>query len=106
VSVVLDGTFATAESVRRAEQLAVQRRALFLAVECVCSPEVARARIERRLAEGRDASEARPELHRVQQARWEPWPETTTQLQVNTEQPIHEQVTQLTKTLGPLLAPD
>jgi uncharacterized protein len=58
VSVVLDGTFSTVDSVQHTRSVAKHPRAVFLAVECVCPPEVARERIERRLAEGRDASEA------------------------------------------------
>jgi aminoglycoside phosphotransferase family enzyme/predicted kinase len=92
VSVVLDGTFSTVDSVLEARGIATHPRAGFLAVECVCSPDVAHQRIERRLAEGRDASEARPELHAVQKSRWEPWPESISQIRVDTEQPLDEQI--------------
>lgn len=100
VPVVLDGTFSTVAGIQEAKRVATHLRSRFLAVECVCSPQVARQRIERRLAEGRDASEVRPELHAVQRSRWEPRPESIPQIQVDTEQPLAEQVRQVVQTLA------
>ena len=100
VSVVLDGTFSTVQEVRRAQQLAADPRAIFFAIECVCRPEVARERIARRLAAGRDASEARPEIHDVQQQRWEHWPADFRQSRVDTEQPLDKQVQQIVDQLA------
>lgn len=95
ISVVLDGTFSTIESVRRAQSLVEQPRSRFLAVECVCSPTVAAERIGRRLAAGGDASEARPEMHAIQRARWEAWPANVPQVKVDTEEPQDRQLTTL-----------
>lgn len=100
VSVVFDGTFSTGHGVRRAQQIAADPRAIFFALECVCRPEVARERIARRLAAGRDASEARPELHDIQQQRWEPWPAGIPQSRVDTEQPLDNQVQQIVDQLA------
>jgi aminoglycoside phosphotransferase family enzyme/predicted kinase len=99
VSVVLDGTFSTVDSVLETSAIAEHPRAVFLAVECVCPPEVARGRIERRLAAGRDASEARPELHEIQRSRWESWPEALPQIQVDTRQPLAQQASCVTAAL-------
>jgi aminoglycoside phosphotransferase family enzyme/predicted kinase len=99
VSVVLDGTFSTVDSVLETSAIAERPRAVFLAVECVCPPEVARGRIERRLAAGRDASEARPELHEIQRSRWESWPEALPQIQVDTRQPLAQQASCVTAAL-------
>jgi hypothetical protein len=68
VSVVLDGTFRAPSQRARAVQLAQQFGAQIHFVFCRCSPEVARARIARRLASGAGASDARPEMHDRQQA--------------------------------------
>ncbi len=91
-SVVLDGTFSTPDILRQAQAVARASNSALLAVECVCRPEVARERIVRRLAEGHDASDARPEIHDLQRLRWEAWPADVPQVRVDTEQPLIEQV--------------
>jgi aminoglycoside phosphotransferase family enzyme/predicted kinase len=95
VSVVLDGTFSTLDLLSQARATASDTKGLFLAVECVCRPEVAQARIRARLAEGRDESEARPEVHQLQLARWENWPSEVPQVRVDTEQTLERQVEQV-----------
>jgi hypothetical protein len=95
VSVVLDGTFSTIGSLDQAQSVAVDPSSTFLAIECVCLPEIARERISRRLAAGHDASDARPEVHDVQRNRWEAWPADIPQVRVNTEQPLQQQVEQV-----------
>jgi predicted kinase len=92
ISVVLDGTFSTVDAVNDAKQLAVEPDRQFLAIECVCRPEVARGRISRRLKEGRDASEARPEIHDLQRVRWEPWEREVPQMRIDTEETLERQV--------------
>jgi aminoglycoside phosphotransferase family enzyme/predicted kinase len=106
ISVVLDGTFLTVEGLRRAQSLVTQPRGRFLAVECTCSPEVAEQRIGRRLAAGRDASEARPEMHAIQRARWEAWPSEVPQVTLDTEQPLEQQVEQVLTPLRSLIKSD
>jgi uncharacterized protein len=95
ISVVLDGTFSSRDAVRKAHRLAADSQYRFLAVECFCREEVARARIGRRLAQGRDASEARPEIHDQQRRQWETWPADTPQVRIDTEQPLTAQVEQV-----------
>lgn len=95
ISVVLDGTFSTLEQLKTAAALAVDPRSKFLAIECVCRPEIARERIGRRLATGNDASDARPEVHDMQRLRWEAWPADVAQVRVDTEQPLPQQVEQV-----------
>jgi predicted kinase len=94
-SVVVDGTFSTGHELRRGNCLAIDPRSVFLAVECFCRPEVARERIRRRMEEGRDASDARPEVHEIQRTRWEAWPADISQVRINTEQPLPTQVEQV-----------
>jgi aminoglycoside phosphotransferase family enzyme/predicted kinase len=95
IAVVLDGTFSTTAMLDRARQLATDPRSEFLAIECVCRPEVACERISRRLAEGQDVSDARPELHEIQRMRWETWPPDFSQVCIDTEQPLPRQVEQV-----------
>ncbi len=95
ISVVLDGTFSTIEGIRRAQSLVDHPRGHFLAVECVCSAAIAAERIARRLATGSDASEARPEMHAIQKARWEAWPADVPQIMLDTEQPRDRQLSML-----------
>jgi aminoglycoside phosphotransferase family enzyme/predicted kinase len=95
IAVVLDGTFSTSEMLEKARQLATDPKSAFLAIECICRPEVARERISRRLAEGRDASDARPEVYEIQRTRWETWPENVPQIRIDTEQPLPKQVEQV-----------
>ena len=104
LSVVLDGTFATVKSIRDAEAVCHQPQA-FLAIECSCRPEVAHARIGQRLAAGQDASEARPAIHELQRMRWERWPHDMPQIQIDTEQPVEEQLKEVLKKLSTNLHP-
>jgi uncharacterized protein len=100
VSVLMDGTFSAIKSLLRARKLAADPSSIFLAIECVCRPEIARQRISRRLAEGHDASDARPEVHDMQRNRWEVWPEDILQVRVDTEQPLQQQVEQVIAALA------
>lgn len=99
ITVVLDGTFSTLDILGGAQRVAVDPRSVFLAIECDCRPEVAHQRISRRLAEGRDASEARPEIHDLQRERWETWPADVPQIRIDTEQPLDKQVEQVIASL-------
>jgi uncharacterized protein len=100
IFVVLDGTFSTLDMLQKAQKLAVDPRSGFLAIECVCRPEVARERISQRLAAARDVSDARPEIHDIQRTRWEPWPAGVPQVRIDTEQPINKQVEQVIAALA------
>ena len=104
LSVILDGTFSSAPLLRAARSIAKHPRACFLAVECVCAPDVAVSRIRRRLSERTDTSEARPEVYERQQQRWEPCPSNFSQCRVNSEQPLDVQIAQVASALNIALA--
>jgi predicted kinase len=101
IAIVLDGTFSTFTLLDKAQRLAVDPRSVFLAIECTCRPEIAHQRIGQRLAEGHDASEARPDVHDSQRVHWEPWPATVYQVRIDTEQPLNKQVEQILAALVP-----
>jgi len=62
-SVLLDGSFLSADHRRAAARLAERSKAgSFLLIHCRCPREVAKGRIAERRREGEDVSEARPEL--------------------------------------------
>ncbi|HTQ37677.1 MAG TPA: ATP-binding protein, partial [Pirellulales bacterium] len=94
ISVVLDGTFSSSQWLQESRQLAVNQHCIFLAVECRCDPDVARHRIGKRLRQGGDSSEMRPELYRLQAAAWEPWPHDEFYVDVDTQQPLELQMQQ------------
>jgi uncharacterized protein len=101
ISVILDGTFSTLEMLNHAQRVACDPRSVFLAIECVCRPNVAHQRISGRLAEGRDASDARPEIHDLQRQRWETWPTHVPKIRIDTEQPLDKQIEQIIAALKP-----
>ncbi len=73
-SVVLDGTFRRQEERAAASEAAREAGAAFLAVECHAAPDVVRARLERRAAEGSDPwSDGRWEVYLGQAASARPW---------------------------------
>jgi aminoglycoside phosphotransferase family enzyme/predicted kinase len=90
-SVILDGTFVAADLLRRAAQLGSHAGATLLVVRCHCPAEVARTRIAGRLVEGRDASEARPELHEQQQLALESVPDEIAHVEIDTTLMLTEQ---------------
>jgi predicted kinase len=92
VSVVLDATFSTTANAQAAHDLAQDQRAVFLAIECRCPPEVARQRIAGRHTAGGDASEARPEVYEKQRSCWEEWPGAIPHLLVDSQQPLAVQL--------------
>jgi predicted kinase len=92
LSVILDGTFSTRDLLNKAQQFAVDPHSGFLAIECICRPEIARQRIRQRLDEGRDASEATPEIYEIQHMRWESWGPDVPQIRIDTEQPLSRQL--------------
>jgi predicted kinase len=93
VSVVLDGTFATPSAIAHAGQAAIRPHA-FLAIQCVCRPEVACERIARRRLVGSDASDAQVETYHLQSSRWEDWEPTMPQVRIDTEQTLEMQLRQ------------
>jgi predicted kinase len=74
-------------------------RGVWLAIECACPAAVAQERICNRLAEGRDPSEARPDIHDAQQESWQAWPDCLPQLRVDTTRELTEQVAQVLRVL-------
>jgi len=73
-TVILDGTFLSADLRQHAAQVAKQAGAEFHLFRCHCPPDVARQRIERRAEQESTLSEARPELFARQQADEQPDP--------------------------------
>jgi aminoglycoside phosphotransferase family enzyme/predicted kinase len=103
ISVVLDGTFSSLSTLVKAQEVASQPQSLFLAIECVCRSEVAHQRISQRQSAGRDASDARPEIHDFQRKQWEDWPVDSPQVRIDTELPLNKQVEQVIAALKPRL---
>ncbi len=97
VPVILDGTFDTAAQLQAAREIVAHPRGRFLAVECVCPPEVARRRIRSRVADRRDASQASLDVFERQRGRWETWPEDFRQCRIDSEQPPEAQVAQVAR---------
>ncbi|HTN75002.1 MAG TPA: AAA family ATPase, partial [Pirellulaceae bacterium] len=92
MSVILDGTYSTATSVRSTHAMLPSSAGQSLFIECRCAPQIAHNRIAARLQTGADASDATLAVYDHQATNWEPWPSTVPQLQVDTEQPLEEQV--------------
>jgi uncharacterized protein len=101
ISVVLDGSFSTLETLRHAQTLATDSQRAFLAIECHCRPEVAHQRIARRAAKGHDVSDATPDIHDLQLGRWESWPADVMQVCIDTEQSLPDQLEQVYAALRP-----
>jgi predicted kinase len=93
--VVLDGTFLTAALRRRAAETSQQHAAASLLVWCGCPPDVAMERISRRLQQGTDASEARPELYSRQAAEHEPVTNELATLAIDTTTLLDDQLSQV-----------
>ena len=101
VSVVLDGTFSMAATLRDAYQIVNQRHAVFLAVECFCDKAIAKRRISRRLVAGSGSSEMRPEFMDEQSMRWEQWPAKLPKFRIDTKKPIEVQVSEFFEEIRP-----
>ena len=98
-SVVLDGTFLSAGSVRRILSLAGAAGARLLVIRCRCDELVARQRIPARLAAGTDLSEARPELFDKQRAEVDEIPAEVAHLVLDTTGSLADQVQRVVKEL-------
>jgi len=72
---ILDATFSRRRHRSAAAALARELGVAVFAVEVRCDPEVARERLARRAAEGRDPSDAGPEAHARSLRDFEPWEE-------------------------------
>jgi aminoglycoside phosphotransferase family enzyme/predicted kinase len=103
-SVVLDGTFLTADLCRRVAAIARSHRAQLLAVNCHCPEEVARRRIAQRLAAGGSSSEAHPELVAEQRRAQEPLPEGVVHCLIDTTDETSAAVETVVRSLRDLLA--
>jgi predicted kinase len=90
LSVVLDGTFSTNSAIEMAQHRSTDANA-FLAIECVCRPEVACGRLLNRQRRGDDASAARVETYHMQRLRWEPRRANIPQSRIDTEQNLNSQ---------------
>jgi aminoglycoside phosphotransferase family enzyme/predicted kinase len=77
-SVVLDASWTRHEHRLDARTLAAATSAEIVELRCALDPDVAAARIERRLARGGDASDATPAIALAMAAGADGWPEATT----------------------------
>lgn len=86
---ILDASFSSTPHRRRAAEVAASRSSPLIQLRCTTSVEEAAKRIQYRLAEGRDASEATPEVARAMASAAEEWPEAA---EVDTTGPVEESV--------------
>lgn len=73
--VILDATWGDAAHRATAREIAASAGADVVEIRCVAPDDVADGRIRDRLADGRDASDATPEVARRLRDRFAPWPE-------------------------------
>jgi len=90
-TVILDGTFLTAELLERCAKLARDTAAGLLVVRCHCPEEIALQRIAARLATGTDLSEARPDLYATQRLHWEDVPAAIPHVAIDTTRELEQQ---------------
>ncbi|OHV31571.1 hypothetical protein BCD49_31605 [Pseudofrankia sp. EUN1h] len=76
-NVLLDASWSSAAARAAAARLATAAAVDLVELRCVTAPEVAAARIARRAAGGRDASDATAAVHAAMAARADPWPTAT-----------------------------
>jgi len=86
-NVLLDASWSSAAGRAAAARLAATAAADLVELRCATAPEVAAARIARRAAHGRDASDATAAVHAAMAARADPWPTATV---IHTAVPIAE----------------
>jgi uncharacterized protein len=91
ISVVLDATFSNPKHIELASEIATNTNALFIAVQCVCRPEIALQRIANRLREGSDPSDATADTYKVQLCSEANWPDSIPRVLVDTELNIDQQ---------------
>lgn len=102
VHVVLDATFSQADDVQAASAVATDPRALLLAIECHCAPQVARERIAARQRADSDASQATLDVFEQQRAAWQTWPQNLHTCRIDTVQPMAQQIEQVLSALAHL----
>ena len=83
-SVVLDGTFLSADLVRRVDELASVQGVRLLVVACGCPTAVAEQRIAARRAGGEGTSEAGPELLAAKQVEFKQVPQHVRSVEIDT----------------------
>jgi predicted kinase len=94
LSIILDGTFLSTPLKARALSIAAKHRAIAVHLHCVCPEQIALDRIARRQQVGESLSAARPELLDLQRREQEPDPSGLRRLDVDTTQPMDDQVRQ------------
>jgi predicted kinase len=92
VSVVLDGTFSKSNALHKANEMASDYGAVFLAVQCICDRATACRRMDMRATEGPGVTEMRSQLYEQQAINWERWPVQIPQCRIDTQQPVETQV--------------
>ena len=101
LSVVLDGTFLTAEWQNGAARLARESGAQLLFVTCRCPAETARQRIDQRRARHQGFSEATPDLHDLQQQEDSPLSSEYPAVELDTTESISSQTRTVFDALRP-----
>lgn len=96
-SVILDATWASEPWRQEATNLANRTGAELVAVQTVVSDEVADERLRRRGAEGRDVSDATPQVAAALRLRFSSWPQA---LQLDATAPVELLVTQVLQILA------
>ena len=102
MSIILDGTFLTAESCARAAKLAEGHRAVPLILRCHCSRATALQRIGERLAGGHALSEATAQTYHRQQRFEEPAPVGLASWNVDTNSAVSAMLNEIIAKLKPM----
>lgn len=100
VSAILDGAFLQTADREAARQIAVRHGADFKLIHCVCSLEVARDRVQERLARSNDPSEATPDLVDVQLRQQDRFTQDAAYVEINTTDRLSVQTGQILQALA------
>jgi uncharacterized protein len=100
LSVVLDGTFLTADLRRQAAHLVRRRGARALFIHCTCPDNVARQRIARRSSVSRDTSESRPEFVDRQKVDEETTTPDLDRIEIDTTRDVADQIAAVIRELN------
>ncbi len=103
-SVILDASFLQRQHRRAAASLAAEEGAQFASVECQASDDAVRKRLDRRLHEGDDPSDARWEIYAAQKRRFQRTSEVPPErlIIVDTEQPLESEARRVLRELRDL----
>ena len=100
--VVLDGSYSSLDERARVMKLAAQLGADFMFIQCVCSENTVKQRLEIRARDPQAVSDGRWEIFLVQKEKFQPPDELDTSqlITMDTEQPVSKMVENLAETLN------